>query len=149
METLEEFIQNNPDHRELKRALAVQMKHRGYSYRQIREVLQVSLGFISNCNRLYQVHGIQGLKLNYWGTQGYLQPQQKQELLNWLAQKDSWLIEEVIAHVEECYGVVYQSLQSYYSLLFEAGFSFKKAQATHPSQDEAQVEQKKRRLWIC
>lgn len=47
METLEEFIQTNRDPRELKRALAVQMSERGHSYREIRDVLQVSLGFLT------------------------------------------------------------------------------------------------------
>lgn len=36
MDTLEQFIQSNPDPRELKRALAVQMSQRGHSYREIR-----------------------------------------------------------------------------------------------------------------
>ncbi len=44
METLEQFIQSNPHPRELKRALAVQMSERGHSYREIRDVLQVSVG---------------------------------------------------------------------------------------------------------
>lgn len=36
MDTLEQFIQSNPDSRELKRALAVRMSQRGHSYREIR-----------------------------------------------------------------------------------------------------------------
>jgi len=39
MEELVEFIQSNPDPRELKRALAVQMVLKGYLYRQIAEIL--------------------------------------------------------------------------------------------------------------
>ena len=41
MGKLGEFIQSNPDPRELKRALAVQMVLKGYLYRQIAEILQV------------------------------------------------------------------------------------------------------------
>ena len=45
MESLSEFIQSNPDPRELKRALAVQMVMREYTYFEIRDVLQVSVGW--------------------------------------------------------------------------------------------------------
>jgi putative transposase len=47
MEELVEIIQSNPDSRELKRALAVQMVLKGYKYRQIAEILSVSDSFIA------------------------------------------------------------------------------------------------------
>ena len=47
MEGLIELIQSNPDSRELKRALAVQMVLKGYVYRQIAEILSVSDSFIA------------------------------------------------------------------------------------------------------
>lgn len=149
METLEEFIQSNRDPRELKRALAVQMSQRGHSYREIRDVLQVSLGFVTSCAQRYEAAGVEGLKLNYWGTQGYLNAEQKQELFYWLAQKDAWTIEEVVDHIEDSYNVVYRSQQSYYALLKQAGFSWKKSQPVHPDHHETQVEKKKLKLWIC
>lgn len=46
--TLTQFIQSNPDSRELKRALAVQMSQQNYSYRQIQQPLGVSLGFVES-----------------------------------------------------------------------------------------------------
>ena len=147
MKTLKQFIQSNPHPRELKRALAVQMSQRGYSYREIRDVLGVSVGFVSASKQRYQAAGLGGLRLNYWGTQGYLTSQQKQELFDWLAQKDTWVIEEVVEHIEDIYEVVYQSPQSYYKLLKQAGFSWKKTQPAHPEKDEEQVEKKKRKLW--
>lgn len=147
MATLEQFIQSNPAPRELKRALAVQMSQRGHSYREIRDVLQVSLGFITSSCQGYESNGVSGLKLNYWGTRGYLTKEQKQALFEWLAQRDHWLMEEVINQIEDAYGVVYQSPQSYYALLKEAGFSWKKAQPTHPDKDETKVEEKKLKFW--
>jgi len=147
MDSLEQFIQSNPPSRELKRALAVQMIQRGYSYRAIRDVLQVSIGFISNSNQSYEEKGVAGLKSNYWGTQGYLKAQQKQELFTWLAQKEYWTIEELVEHIEDKYGVTYQSQQSYYNLLHQAGFSWKKSQPTHPDKDREQIEVKKKKLW--
>ncbi len=149
METLEQFIQSNPNPRELKRALAVQMSQRGHSYREIRDVLQVSIGFVTTCAQRYEAAGVEGLKLNYWGTQGYLNAQQKQELCNWLVQKDAWTIEEVVEQIEASYKVSYRSAQSYYALLKQAGFSWKKAQPVHPDKDETQVQEKKLKLWSC
>lgn len=147
METLEQFIQSNPPSQELKRAVAVQMSQQGYTYREIRDVLQVSLGFVSDCCHRYEAQGVEGLKLNYWGTQGYLKANQKEELMVWLSQKDAWLLEEVVGHIEDAYGVVYQSPQSYYTLLKQAGFSWKKSHSTHPDKDETQVEGKKTKSW--
>ena len=47
MDELVKFIESNPDARELKRALAVQMVLKGYLYRQIEEILHVSDSFIA------------------------------------------------------------------------------------------------------
>ena len=47
MEELVEFIQSNPDSREIKRALAVQMVLKGYLYLQIAEILSVWDSFIA------------------------------------------------------------------------------------------------------
>ena len=48
------------------------MSQRGYSYRKIRDVLQVSIGFVTHCTQCDEAAGVERLKLNYWGTQGYL-----------------------------------------------------------------------------
>lgn len=152
METLEQFIASNPHPMELKRALAVQMSQRGQSYRDIRDILQVSLGFISASRQRYECSGVEGLRSHYWGTAGYLSAAQKQELFRWLDGQDTWSLEEVIEHIEDEYGVVYQSLQSYYALLKQAGFSWKKAYPAHPDKDEELILEKKEKLksyWSC
>jgi putative transposase len=146
METLEQFIASNPHPMELKRALAVQMSQRGQSYRDIADILQVSIGFISASSQRYKHAGIEGLRSHYWGTMGYLSGKQKQELFTWLDGQDAWTLEEVIEHIEDEYGVVYQSLQSYYALLKQAGFSWKKAQPIHPNKDDKLIQEKKEKL---
>ena len=45
---LNKFIQSNPDPRELKRALAVQMVLKGYKHRQIQSILGISSGLLVN-----------------------------------------------------------------------------------------------------
>lgn len=147
--TLTQFIQSNPDSRELKRALAVQMSQQNYSYRQIQQTLGVSLGFISKWNHVYDSKGVDGLRLAYGGSQGYLTLEQKQHLFTELNRQDTWQIEEVVELIEDRYGVVFQSQQSYYALLHQAKLSWKKSQPTHPCKDDEQIAQKNKRLWRC
>ncbi len=72
MEDMSELIQSNPDPRELKRALAVQMVMQNYTYFEIRDVLQVSVGFISKWKQMFEEQGVAGLALKYQGSTGYL-----------------------------------------------------------------------------
>ncbi len=58
--TLDEFISNNPDPRELKRALAVKMRLSGYTHRKIQEILNVVSSFISKWERRYKEQGVEG-----------------------------------------------------------------------------------------
>ena len=51
--TLDEFITNNPEPRELKRALLVKMRLLGYAHRKIKEILNVGSSFISKSKRRY------------------------------------------------------------------------------------------------
>lgn len=146
MESLSEFIQSNPEPRELKRALAVQMVQHNYRYSQIQELLKVSVGFISTYYTKFKQEGIEGLKLKYKGSQGYLTPSQKQEVIHWLGQKNYWQLSELKTHLEVKYDVVFASLQSYYSLFHDAGISWKKTQKSNPRKNPQLVEEKKTKL---
>ena len=146
MELLTEFIRSNPDSRELKRALAVKMVKQGQSYYQTRDILGVSLSFISKYLQKFESEGIEGLKLKYKGSNGYFTVPQKQAVLNWLKQKDYWQLSELQTQIEVEYGVVFASLQSYYSLFAEAGISWKKTQKSNPRKNPELVNQKKMKL---
>ncbi len=142
MESLTEFIRSNPDPRELKRALAVKMVKQNYSYQQIADTLEVSVGFISSCRQKFETEGIEGLKLKYQGSQGYLSHQHRQEVIDWLKEKNYWQLSELQTQIEVTYGVVFASLQSYYSLLAEAGISWKKTQKSNPRKNPDLVKKK-------
>ena len=146
MELLTEFIRSNPDPRELKRALAVKMVKQGQSYYQTRDTLGVSLSFISKYLQKFEREGIEGLKLKHKGSNGYLTVPQKQAVLNWLKQKDYWQLSELQTQIEVEYGIVFASLQSYYSLFAEAGISWKKTQKSNPRKNPELVNQKKTKL---
>jgi putative transposase len=140
---LKEYIQSNPDARELKRAVAVQMFLNGYKHREIQESLSVSSGFISKWTALYGEQGVQGLKLKYLGSVGHLPPQQRQAVFTWLQTQEYWNLEELQAHIEEAYEVVFDSKQSYYTLFKEAGISWKKTQKRNPKTDPELVQKKR------
>lgn len=128
VESLEELIDSNPDPRELKRALAVQMSTQGYTHRQIIPILQVSSGFISKWKQQYDSEGLEGLKLGYKGSQSELSEQQRQEVIQWLREKNYWNLGELEFHLAANYSVSYRSKQSYYDLFKAAGISWKKSQ---------------------
>jgi putative transposase len=139
MDELNQFIHSNPDARELKRALAVQMVQHHHKHRQIQSVLQVCSAFISKWNRLYEQQGIAGLRLRYQGSQSYLNVEQRQQVLDWLKEKNYWNLEELQTYLEVDYDIVFQSKQSYYDLFTQAGISWKKNQRSNPKKDPEQV----------
>lgn len=110
-------------------------------------LLEVSESFISKWQQLYRQQGINALKLGYWGTQGYLDEADKQAVIEWLRQRQTCQLEELIAHIELTYEVVFKSQQSYYDLLHQARLSWKKTQAQRPQKNDQQVAQKNKRLW--
>ncbi len=119
MDALSQFIATTTDARELKRALAVQMRQQGYPYQQVESLLQVSESFISKSQQLYCQQGINAFKLGYWGTRGYLNEADKQAVFEWVQQHETCQLEELIAHIDLTYGVVFKSQQSYYDLLHQ------------------------------
>ena len=144
IKALSDFIQSNPDPRELKRALAVQMVLKKYSYFEIRDVLQVSVGFISKYKQLFRQQGISGLTLKHQGSAGYLDTDARLEVIEWLQQKNYWNLAELKQHVLDNSSVVFASAQSYYDLFKAAGISWKKTQKYNPKLDAELVEKKTR-----
>lgn len=158
MDELSQLIEENPDPRELKRALAVQMVLQDYRHREIQSILQVSSGFISKWTQAYEQQELKGLWLRHKGSVGYLEVEQQQAVLKWLKQKNYWDFQELQAYVDEHYGVIFQSRQSYYELFYKAGISWKKtrqkaeesfpcfiaAQKCNPKKDPELIEKKTR-----
>lgn len=143
LEDLTAFIQSNPDPRELKRAIAVQMWNKGYKHQDIQDSLSVSSGFISKWTQRYKNQGITSLKLAHRGSVGYLAPEQHAAVIQWLEAKEAWHLAELQIYLEDEYGVVFKSKQSYYNLLSEAGLSWKKTQKRNPKADPDLVKKKR------
>lgn len=144
MEELDALIESNPDPRELKRAVAVRMTLKGYKHREIIEILQVSSGFISKWKQEYIVKGIEGLRLKYQGSKGYLNSLEKQQVLLWLENKNEWNLNELEYCLAEKFEVTFAARSSYYDLFHAAGISWKKSQKRNPSKKPELVAEKKR-----
>lgn len=102
----------------------------------------MSAGFVRDWSVAYEAQGVAGLGLGYQGALPYLNSQQRQAVVDWLREKNYWHLPELQQHLEERYGIVFQSKQSYYDLFHEAGISWKKSQSSNPRKDPELVEKK-------
>lgn len=146
---LQEFIVQNPNSREVRKGLAVKLVYQGYLYEEIQRILGVSLGSITGWKQIYKENGIDGLRLNYKGRKGYLNTEQREEILSWLQTKDYWEIGELEYKLAFEYDVVYETKKSYYDLFKAAGISWKKTTKLNPKADHDTVAVKKKRLKHC
>jgi putative transposase len=130
--TLETFLATVRDAREYKRALVVQLCERGHRAAEVARLLEVSEAFVSTCRKRYATDGVASFALGYQGGTSFLSADERADVLGWLDTQDRPNVRILRAHLQETYGVVYESRQSYYALLKEAGLSYKKAQASNP-----------------
>ncbi|MFB2879248.1 helix-turn-helix domain-containing protein [Floridanema aerugineum] len=125
--TLTNFIQSNPEVRELKRALAVKMALEGEPYAKISNLLGMKKSSISTWKQKFEAQGLEGIKLGYQGSSGYLTSDQRKETITWLQTNKYCTLGELVNYLDKQYGVTYQSLQSYYALLSAAYIARKKS----------------------
>ncbi len=139
MRDLDELINEATYGREVKRAVSVKMGQQGFSPAQICQVLNVSPQYVSKWKGQYEAEGAAALRLGHRGSEGYLREEQRQEIVLWIGAYETLTVEAVRDYVEERYGVVYQSKQSYYALLEAGGLSYHRSEHVNPKRDEAQV----------
>jgi putative transposase len=138
MLNLEDII-NSSEGREIKRAIAVKMTIQGFKTKDICDLLEVSDSFVSKWKTIYENEGADGLKLHYRGSAGFLTEQQRDTILFYLKDKTHYSVEALRDLIEHWYGVVYQSKQSYYDLLKDAGLSWHQTEAVNPKRKETEV----------
>jgi len=142
MFTFEDIIDSKAG-REIKRAIAVKMVSQGFLTKDICDLLDVSDSFVSKWKTIYEEQGAKGLLLHYKGSQGFLTPHQRGEVILHLKKQTHFSVEELRDLIESRYGVVYQSKQSYYDLLKDAGISWHRTEPVNPKRDEQKVLQKR------
>lgn len=146
LEDLEQIIRESKAPLEVKRALCVKMASQAVAVSSICEFLGVSQAFVSKWRRLYREEGAGALALGYWGTQGYLDAQQRAQVVAWIREQTHLNVSRLRVHLQEQYGVVYRSKQSYYQLLHEARWSYHKTQKSNPKRDEEQVQERREQI---
>jgi putative transposase len=139
MHDIDEIINEATDAREVKRAVSVKMGQQEFSPAQICQVLNVSLQYVSKWKGQYEAEGAAALRLKYRGSEGYLGVEERAEIRHWIGTQERVSVEAVRDYIEERYGVVYHSKQSYYELLEAGGMSYHRSEKSNPRRDEAQV----------
>ena len=145
---LESFIKSNPDARELKRGLAVKMAIQEYPHQHISKLLGVSSFSIGDWKKNFKANGISGIRLGYKGSRKYLTDEQLSGTIEWLNTREYWHLDELINYLDNHYGVIYKSKQSYYTLFKLANVSWKRTQKVNPKSDEELVKKKPKKLMI-
>ena len=143
---LTEFIKINPEARELKRAIAVKMALEGTPYFQITKLLGMHQSCITTWKQKFEAEKIDGIKLGYQGGKSYLTENQRQDTITWLQSKAYCSIEELLTYLDEQYGVIYKSNQSYYELMSAASISWKKSKKINPNAVPELVEKKREEI---
>lgn len=139
MGEIDEIINEARDAREVKRAVSVKMSAQGFSPVQICQVLNVSLQYVSKWKGVYEAGGGAALRLGHRGSESYVGGEERDAILQWIGARETVSVEALRDYVEEQYGVVYRSKQSYYELLEAGGMSYHRSEKHNPKRDEAQV----------
>lgn len=146
MTTLDEIINKSTAPREIKRALSVKMLRSGMSPKSITALLNVSEQFVSKWKKRYEQASAAGLQLAYQGKKPYLDSDQQQAVIEWLQGHETVSVEKLRDHIEEVYGVIYRSKQSYYAFMSAGGMSYHRTVAANPKRDEDQILQKREEI---
>lgn len=146
IEQLNNFLTQTKDAREVKRALAVKLSLQKKSYQEVKEILQVSQGFISKWKNRAIFEGIESLKLQYKGRRSYLSPSETKAVIQWLKTQEYWNLEDLQIYLEREYKIIFESKQSYYDLFHLAQISWKKTQKKNPAKNEDLVAAKKKEI---
>ena len=139
MDELTQFIEETRDVRELKRAVSVKLREGGMATEAVSAVLHVPPRTVRAWSQRYEREGVEGLRVQYRGSESYLSVEQRQEIEDWLGAQETITVEEVRDEIEARYGVVYQSKQSYYDLMEASGLSYHRTEKGNPQRNEAQV----------
>ncbi len=131
-QTLEAFLATVRDAREYRRALIVQLCERGQQQAEVARLLQVSEAFVSTCRKKYAQDGLASFALGYQGGGSFLSAEERADVLAWLAEQKRPNVKALYGYLKDSFGVVYETRQSYYNLLKQAGQSHKKTQISNP-----------------
>ncbi len=117
----------------------------GKSHHEVKELLNVSHSLESEWKNQALFHGVESLRLQYKGTQGYLKAEEKEQIIEWVRAQNHLRLSDLQKYLKKQYDVVFESNQSYYNLLKEAGITWKKTQKNNPAKNDELVKAKKKK----
>lgn len=110
---------------------------------KVASLLGVSQQYVSKWRGLFLQKGVLGLRLGYRGGPKRLSPEQEAQTLGWLHEQHVVSVELLRDYLEDEFGVVYRSRQSYAALLHGAKKSYHKSQKSNPKREEALVQERR------
>ena len=146
MDELTQFIEETSDVRELKRAVSMKLREGGMATEAVSEVLHVPPRTVRAWAQRYEREGVEGLRVQYRGSEGYLSVEQRQAIEDWLGAQETITVEVVRDEIEARYGIVYQSKQSYYDLMEAGGLSYHRTEKGNPHRNEGQVRERREEI---
>jgi putative transposase len=138
MEPLQNIIDKG-DPREIKRAVAVRLHLFGIDIKIITETLGISEKFVNKWKLIYEREGADALFLKYEGSEGYLNENERDEIIKFIKENKSIKFEILVEYIENQYGFVYKSKQSYYDLFKDSRMSWHKTKKANPKRDEQKI----------
>ena len=131
------LVRYKGDNRISRRANAILLKDKGWTYTSIADALFLDDQTIADWTQEYEAHGINGLKeFKYVGHTCNLTAIQQSELILQLSTSIYLTAKEVCAYVKKTYGVEYKP-NSMTRLLKQLGFSYKKPKVIPGKADAA------------
>lgn len=100
MDELAQFIKETSDVRELKRALSVKLREGGRATEAVSEVLHVPPRTVRAWSQRYEREGVEGLRVQYRGSESYLSVEQRQAIEDWLGAQETITVEEGREEIE-------------------------------------------------
>jgi len=138
---LEAAYKNAEYKRFANRLNAILLLNKGYSYRQIEDILLLDKRTIKRYKQIYQKFGVDGLlQNNYKGGQSKLLKEQEEELTEHLDTDLFSTANEVCKYVKEKYGIKY-STEGMVHMLNRLGFSYKKTKLVPSKADKKKQEE--------
>lgn len=145
---LDDLISNSKKSAEIARGIAVKQDLLGKKRSVIASILDKSEAFICKWRKIYDDHGVNGLISLHQGgkSRSMLREDDLPRIMAHIQSHEVFGPMELMGYLKESFGVEFKSMQSYYSLLHEAGMSWHKSQKANPRRDNKKVLERREAL---
>lgn len=132
--------------KEAKRAIVVKMVKLNFYREDIMLLLNISNSFISKWLHEYDNNGTANFPLGYKGSESYLSLDERANIIKHIQTLKGIATKDLVAYIKQHYKIEYKSLQSYYDIITEAGYTWHKTAKSNPAKNEEAVLTKREEL---